>query len=206
MSAAFLEIFPDNPDKRVISKVCEFLEKGGVVICPTDTVYAFVCDLKNKTAIEKMAKLKGVKPEKANFSMLCSDLSNLAEYTLPFNNSIFRLMKNNLPGPFTFILNANSKVLKMFQNKKTIGIRVPENNIVKEIIASLGNPLLTTSIHDDDDIIDYTSDPAILFERFSGTVEMVIDGGYGKNIPSTVIDCTQEEPTIVRQGAGIIDL
>ncbi len=120
MSAAFLEIFPDNPDKRVISKVCEFLEKGGVVICPTDTVYAFVCDLKNKTAIEKMAKLKGVKPEKANFSMLCSDLSNLAEYTLPFNNSIFRLMKNNLPGPFTFILNANSKVLKMFQNKKTI--------------------------------------------------------------------------------------
>lgn len=206
MSAAFLEIFPDNPDKRVISKVCEFLEKGGVVICPTDTVYAFVCDLKNKTAIEKMAKLKGVKPEKANFSMLCSDLSNLAEYTLPFNNSIFRLMKNNLPGPFTFILNANSKVLKMFQNKKTIGIRVPENNIVKEIIEMLGNPLLTTSIHDDDDIIDYTSDPAILFERFSDSVEMIIDGGFGKNTPSTVIDCTQTEPYIIRQGAGIIEL
>lgn len=206
MAAAFLEIFPDNPDKRVVAKVCELLEKGGVIICPTDTVYAFMCDLKNKNAIEKMAKLKGIKAEKANFSMLCSDLSNLAEYTIPFNNSIFRLMKNNLPGPFTFILNANSKVLKMFQNKKTIGIRVPENNIVKEIIKNLGNPLLSTSIHDDDEVIDYTSDPAVLFERFSGAVEMVIDGGYGKNIPSTVIDCTQEDPSIVRQGAGIIDL
>lgn len=206
MSALFTEIHPANPDKRYITKCCEVLRQGGVVICPTDTIYSFVCDLKSKNAIEKMAKLKGLKAEKANFSMLCSDLSNLAEYTLPFNNSIFRLMKNNLPGPFTFILNANSKVSKMFHNKKTIGIRVPDNNIVKKIISELGNPLLSTSIHDDDEIIDYTTDPAILFERFSEKVEIIIDGGFGNNTPSTVVDCTQLEPIIIRQGAGIINL
>jgi len=200
-----IKIYPENPAPKHIKMVIETLEAGGVVILPTDTVYAFACSIYQPKALDKIAQLKGIKKEKANFSFSFNDLSMLSEFTKPFDTSTFRLMKKNLPGPFTFILNANNNVPKIFQSKKkTIGIRIPDNNILTSIIEELGHPLVTSSIHDEDDIVEYTTDPELIYERYKDKVELVVDGGHGDNQASTVVDCTGDEPVILRQGKGIL--
>lgn len=199
----FLTIHPDTPEQRKISQVTACLKKGGIVVYPTDTVYSFACDLTQKKAVEKLARLKGIKLEKANFSLICSDLSNISDYTVQFNNAIYKLMRKALPGPYTFILNANNSVPKLFKSKKkTIGIRVPNNNIALSIVQDMGNPLISTSIHDDDEILEYITDPELIYEKYNKLVDMVIDGGYGKNEASTVVDCTGHYPEIIREGIG----
>ncbi len=201
-----IKIYPENPAPKHIKLVIETLEAGGVVIFPTDTVYAMGCSIYQPKALDRIAQLKGVKKEKANFSFIVNDLSMLSEFTKPFDNSTFRLMRKNLPGPFTFILIANNKVPKIFQSKKkTIGIRIPENNILASIIEELGHPLVTTSIHDDDEIIEYTTDPEMIYERYKDKVDLIIDGGYGDNEASTVVDCTGDEPVIIRQEKGLLE-
>jgi tRNA threonylcarbamoyl adenosine modification protein (Sua5/YciO/YrdC/YwlC family) len=201
-----LRIHPENPSHRQIMKVVECLNDGGVIIFPTDTIYALGCDIFNSKAVDRVAQIKGVKKEKANFSFLCHDLSHLSDFTKPISNEIFKLMKSKLPGPFTFILNANNKVPKLFQSKKkTVGIRVPDNNITSEIIRELGNPLMSTSIHDEDEIIEYTTDPELIYEKFRNQVDIVIDGGYGDNEPSTIFDCTGDEILILREGKGSLE-
>ncbi len=201
-----IKIYPENPDERRIQQVIDVLKKGGVIVYPTDSVYSMGCDMANKRAVEKMAQLKGVKLEEANFSLICYDLSNISEYTVQFGTDIYKMMKRALPGPYTFILNANKNIPKLFQSKKqTIGIRVPDNNIARTIVNQLGNPMLSTSVHDDDEILEYTTDPELIHERYDGQVDIVIDGGYGNNEASTVIDCTGETPEIVRQGIGVVD-
>jgi tRNA threonylcarbamoyl adenosine modification protein (Sua5/YciO/YrdC/YwlC family) len=198
-----IKLFEDNPNQKQIYKVIEILQKGGVVIYPTDTIYGIGCDMRNPKAIDRVARIKGVKPEKANFSIICHDLSHLSDYTRPISNPTFKLMKKNLPGPFTFILNANNKVPEIFQNnKKTVGIRVPRNNIILEIVKEFGNPLVNTSVHNDDDILEYITDPELIHEKYENLVDLIIDGGYGQIIPSTIVDCTGEEPEIIRQGIG----
>ncbi|MCD4744765.1 MAG: threonylcarbamoyl-AMP synthase [Bacteroidales bacterium] len=200
-----LKIHPENPSARQIRSIVECLKNGGVIIYPTDTIYGLACDIYKTKAIDRIAQIKGIKKEKANFSFICHDLSQLADYTKPINNSVYKLMRKSLPGPYTFILNANNKVPKIFQNKKkTLGIRIPENNIACEIIKELGNPILSTSIHDDDKIIEYTTDPELIYERYKNTVDIVINGGFGDNEASTIVDCTGEEIEIVREGKGII--
>ena len=202
-----LHIHPDNPGVRQIEMVVEVLKKGGVIIYPTDTVYGLGCDIFNARAVEKIARIRGLKVEKANFSFICHDLSNLSHYTRQISNQVFKIMKHYLPGPFTFILEANSNVPKIFKNKKkTIGIRIPDHKIPLEIVKRLGNPILTTSIHDYDKLIDYTTDPELIHENFGHLVDMVIDGGYGNNIPSTVVDCTTDPPEILRQGLGNFEI
>ena len=197
------KIYPENPNYKEIEKVIEILQRGGIIIYPTDSVYGMGCDMHNRKAVEKIAKLKGIKLEKAQFSIIYHSLSQLSEYTRPISNTVFKLMKKNLPGPFTFILNANNKVPELFQsNKRTIGIRIPSNPILLEIVQEFGSPLLTTSVHDDDEIIEYTTDPELIHEKYKDSIDLVIDGGYGHNEPSTVVDCTGDEPIITRQGIG----
>lgn len=201
-----IKIYPENPDEKRIQQAIDVLKKGGVIVYPTDSVYSMGCDMTNKRAVEKMAQLKGVKLEEANFSLICYDLSNISEYTVQFGTDIYKMMKRALPGPYTFILNANKNIPKLFQSKKqTIGIRVPDNNIARTIVNQLGNPMLSTSVHDDDEILEYTTDPELIHERYDGQVDLVIDGGFGNNEASTVIDCTGETPEIVRQGIGVVD-
>lgn len=201
-----IRIHPDNPSPRQIDTVVEILKKGGIIIYPTDTVYGLGCDIFNAKAVEKIARIKGVKTEKAHFSFICHDLSHLSYYTRQISNPVFKIMKRYLPGPFTFILEASSNIPKIFKNKKkTVGIRIPNHNIPLEIVKKLGNPLLTTSIHDYDKVIDYTTDPEIIYENFGHIVDVIIDGGYGNNIPSTVIDCTLDPPEILRQGLGVYE-
>ena len=201
-----LRIYPENPSPRHIKNVIDVLEKGGIVIFPTDTIYGLGCSIYQSRAVDKIAQIKGTKKEKANFSMIFNSLSMLSEFTKPMENSIFRLIRRNLPGPFTFILNANSKVPKIFQSKKkTIGIRIPDENIVSTIVEELGHPLLTTSIHDEDEVIEYTTDPELIYEKYQDLVDIVIDAGYGGNEASTVVDCTSGEPQVTRQGKGIIE-
>jgi tRNA threonylcarbamoyl adenosine modification protein (Sua5/YciO/YrdC/YwlC family) len=198
-----LKIHPENPSPRQIKMVVECLKDGGVIIFPTDTIYAMGCDIYHHRAIEKVAQIKGIKTEKANFSFLCRDLSQLSDFTKPISNEVFKLMKSTLPGPFTFILNANNNVPRIFQSKKkTLGIRVPDNKIVAEIIHELGNPITSSSIHDEDEIIEYTTDPELIYEKFQKHADMVIDGGYGGNEPSTIIDCTGLEAIVIREGKG----
>ncbi|MGF1586356.1 MAG: L-threonylcarbamoyladenylate synthase [Bacteroidales bacterium] len=202
-----LRIHPDNPDNRSIQKIVDILHGGGLVIYPTDTVYGLGCDIFNNKAVEKVSRIKGLKPKDADFSFICHDFSHLSDYTRSIGNSNFKLIKKNLPGPFTFILPASSNVPKMFKNKKkTVGIRIPDNNIILEIVRVFGQPILTTSIHDDDEVIEYTTDPELIHEKFQHLVDAVIDGGYGQNIPSTVVDCTDQEPVIIRQGLGELKL
>lgn len=202
-----LRIHPDNPAERQLRMAVECLENDGVVIYPTDTVYAIGCSIFKPKALERVARIKGLKLEKANFSMVCYDLSHLAEYTRPIPNHIYKLMKRSFPGPFTFILDANNNIPKIFQSKKrTVGIRIPDNNIARELVRLLGNPIVSTSVHDEDDVIEYTTDPELIYEKFGHTVDMVIDGGFGDNEASTVVDCTGDEPEIVRQGKGILEL
>jgi len=201
-----IKIYPENPDEKRIQQAVEVLKKGGLIVYPTDSVYAIGCDMTNRRAAEKMAQLKGIKLEEANFSLICYDLSNISEYTVQFGTNLYKMMKRALPGPYTFILNANKNIPKLFQSKKqTIGIRVPDNNIARTIVNQLGNPMLSTSVRDDDEILEYTTDPELIHERYDGQVDLVIDGGYGNNEASTVIDCTGETLEILRQGIGEVD-
>lgn len=190
-----------------MQKAVEILQHGGVVIFPTDTVYGLGCDIYSSRAIEKVAQIKGIPIEKANFSFICYDLSHLSDFARHVSNPTFKLMKQCLPGPFTFILEANNKVPRIFRNKKrTIGIRIPDNNIIRAVVKELGHPILTTSIHDEDEIHDYITDPELIYEQYKKRVDAVIDGGFGNVYPSTVIDCSGEEPVIVRQGIGEVEL
>ncbi len=201
-----LKIHPDNPNPRHIQKVIECLNDGGIIIYPTDTVYGIGCDIYKNKAVEKIAMIKGIKKEKANFSFICSDLSHISDFTRPISNELYKMMKRNLPGPFTFILEANNKVPKLFQSKKkTVGIRVPDNNITKVIVETLGNPIMSSSVYDEDEIIEYTTDPELIYEKYGHLVDIVIDGGYGGNEASTIIDCTSDEITIIREGKGILE-
>ena len=204
----FVEINPDNIDKRLVQQAVDILKKGGVIIFPTDTVYSMGCDLFNKKGLNELANLKGLKLNKANFSIICHDLSNLSDYVKQIDRPIFKLLKQSLPGPFTFILTANNIVPKLFDsNKKEIGIRIPDNKILLEIVELLGNPIATTSLHNDEDgIQDYFADPYAIYERYDDTIAMIIDGGNGRLEASTVIDCTSGAPEIVRQGIGTIEL
>lgn len=197
----YIKLYNDNPNQREIDKVVNILRDGGLIIYPTDTVYAIGCDAMNVKAVDKICKIKGINPDKSNLSIICYDLSNISEYA-KVNNSIFKLMKKNLPGAFTFILNTTSKLPKIYKNKKTVGIRVPDNNIIREVVRVLGNPVLTTSVKDDDEVIEYTTDPELIHERYENIVAAVIDGGYGGIEGSTIVDCTGDEPEIIRQGKG----
>ncbi|MCF8416816.1 MAG: threonylcarbamoyl-AMP synthase [Crocinitomicaceae bacterium] len=204
----YVEINPDNIDKRLVQQAVDILKKGGVIIFPTDTVYSMGCDLFNKKGLNELANLKGLKLNKANFSIICHDLSNLSDYVKQIDRPIFKLLKQSLPGPFTFILTANNIVPKLFDsNKKEIGIRIPDNKILLAIVELLGNPIATTSLHNDEDgIQDYFADPYAIYERYDDTIAMIIDGGNGRLEASTVIDCTSGAPEIVRQGIGTIEL
>jgi tRNA threonylcarbamoyl adenosine modification protein (Sua5/YciO/YrdC/YwlC family) len=198
-----LTLHPKNPNPRDLKKVLDILNQDGVIIIPTDTIYAMACRMDSKKGIERMGKIMGKKQEKVNYSLLCADLANISNVTATIDKNIFRLLKNNLPGAFTFILKANNQVSKMFAgNKKTIGIRVPDNAIAQTIINELGIPLAVSTIHHDDAIIEYMTDPEEIHEKFEHQVDLVIDGGFGGNVPSTIIDCSNEEPIIVREGKG----
>ena len=201
-----IKIYPENPNPKAIEQAVEVLKKGGIIIYPTDTVYGLGCDITNHKAIERICKIRGIKPEKANFSFICSDLRHISDYIKPIDTTVFRILKKALPGPFTFILNANNNVPKLLSsNKKTVGIRVPDNNIARQIVAALGNPIISTSIKDDDEVIEYSTDPELIHEKYEDLVDVVIDGGYGDNEASTVIDCTNGEFEIIREGKGNID-
>jgi tRNA threonylcarbamoyl adenosine modification protein (Sua5/YciO/YrdC/YwlC family) len=196
-----VKIYPENPNRKEIDKVVQILQDGGLIIYPTDTVYAIGCDALNVRAVEKICRMKNLNPEKSNLSIICYDLSNISEYAR-VDNATFKLMKKNLPGPFTFILNTTSSLPKIYKNKKTVGIRVPDNNIIRELVNSLGNPILTTSIKDDDEMLEYSIDTELIYEKYKEQVDIVIDGGYGGIEASTIVDCTDGEPEIIRQGKG----
>jgi tRNA threonylcarbamoyl adenosine modification protein (Sua5/YciO/YrdC/YwlC family) len=201
-----IKIYPDNPNEKVIQQVVDVLKKGGIIIYPTDTVYGMGCDISNSKAIERICKIRGIKPEKANFSFICYDLSHISDFTRQIDNETYRVIKKALPGPFTFIFNANKNVPKLLSsNKKTVGIRVPDNTIAREIVKILGNPIISTSIHDDDEIMEYSTDPELIHEKYEDIVDLVIDGGYGDNEPSTIVDCSVGDFTIIRQGKGNLD-
>jgi len=201
-----LRIHPDNPELRKIRIVADCLKNGGVIIYPSDTVYALGCDIYHPKAIERIYKIKNKDPRKSNFSFICFDMSHLSDFVFSIDTPVYRVMRKALPGPFTFIFKANSKVPKIFQSKKkTVGIRVPDNNICLELVKELGNPIITTSIHDDDEIIDYTTDPLLIYEKYEKLVDIVIDGGFGGNIPSTVVDCSDGGFTVLREGLGKLD-
>lgn len=202
----YLTIHPDNPEPRKIAQVVDILQDGGVVIYPTDTLYAIGCDLNNRNAIEKIIRIKGIKPKQAHFSIICHDLSHISEYTNNFNRSVFKLMKSTLPGPYTYILNANKNIPRLYGfNKNTIGIRVPDNNIARDLVRELGRPLIATSVHDDEDeMMEYMTDPWEINERYGSIVDVVIDGGAGSFDVSTIIDATGEEPLVIREGKGPI--
>jgi len=200
----FIEISPEHIDDRLVQQVVDVLKDGGIVIFPTDTVYSAGCDLYNKKALEKLAKLKGVKLNKARFSIICPNLSDLSNYVKQIDRPTFKLLKQNLPGPFTFILAATNEIPRLFDsNRKEIGIRIPNNKVTLRLAEMLGRPIATTSLHDDEDeILDYFTDPYEIYQRFEEQVDAVIDGGYGKLDASTVIDCTSGAPEIIRQGIG----
>lgn len=198
-----IQIHPDNPNPREIKQVIECLKNGGVIVYPSDTVYGIGCDIFNKKAVERVAKIKGINIKKNNFSFICSDLSHISDFTKQIDNPTYKLMKRNLPGPFTFILNSNNSIPKLFKiNKKTIGIRVPNHNIPLEIVSQLGNPIITTSVKDEDKILEHSTDPGLIYEKIKHLVDIVIDGGYTGNKPSTIVDCTNTNFEILRQGKG----
>ncbi len=197
----FIKLYEDNPNPREINKVIKILQDGGLVIYPTDTVYAIGCDALNVRAVERICKMKGINPAKNNLSIICYDLSNISEYA-KVDNMTFKLMKKNLPGAFTFILNTTSSLPRIYKDKKTVGIRVPNNNIIREIVNELGNPIMTTSLKDDSEVVEYFTDPELIYEKYDKSVDMVIDGGYGGIEASTIVDCTGDEPEIIRQGKG----
>lgn len=198
-----IRLYEESTDQRRILQIVEVLQKGGIIIFPTDTVYSIGCDITKEKAVEKIAQIKGIKIEKSQFSFICHDLSHLSDYARPISNNIFKLMKRNLPGPFTFILEANNNVPRYFKGKKkTVGIRVPDNSIIREIVRELGNPIFSSSVHDRDEIIGYTTDPELIHDDWGDKVDIVIDGGYCGNEVSTIIDCTNNEINIIREGKG----
>lgn len=198
-----LKIHPDNPSHRKIQQVVDILDSGGIIIYPTDTVYALGCVIDNSKAVDRICKLRGLDPVKANLSFICTDISQISAYAKQLDTETFKMLKRNLPGAFTFILKSNNKVPKMFKNrKKTIGVRIPDNNIPLAIVEALGRPILTTSLKSDDEILEYFTDPIDIYDDFEKLVDIVVDGGLGKNVASTVVDCTGHEPIIVREGAG----
>ena len=201
-------IYNDNPDEKKIDEVVKCLENGGIIIYPTDTVYGLGCNINNKKALERIARIKGVKLKDAHFSFICFDLSDLSKYAKQINSRTFKLLKRIFPGPFTIILKGTNKIPKIFSNKKkTVGIRIPNNNIVREIVKKLGSPIVSTSIIDEDAIIEYSTDPELIYEKYKDLVDLIIDSGYGMNVASTVVDCTDENDyKIIRQGKGSIDL
>ncbi len=203
--AELIKIYNENPNEREIDKVVKVLQKGGLIIYPTDTVYGLGCDITNTKAMEKVAQLKGLKLEKANFSFICYDLSNLSDYVKQIDTPAYKILKKALPGPYTFILPSSTNLPKAFKNKKTVGIRIPDNNIIRELVKKLGNPIVSTSIYDEDDLLEYTTDPELIFEKWGNKVDIVIDGGYGSNIPSTIVDLSEGEITILREGLGSVD-
>lgn len=204
--AEFIKLYNENPNPRDIDKVVNVLRNGGLIIYPTDTVYGLGCDITNVKALEKIARIKGVKLEKSNFSFVCNDLSHLSDYVKQIDTATFKILKRGLPGPYTFILPGSNNLPNYFKKKKTVGIRIPDNNIAKTIVAKLGNPIVSTSIKDDDEVIEYTTDPELIYEKWGKQVDMVIDGGYGGNEPSTVIDLSKAEIEIIREGKGSLDV
>ena len=201
-----IKIYPENPNPKAIEQVVEVLRKGGLIIYPTDTVYGLGCDITNHKAIEAICRIRNIKPEKANFSFICYDLSHISDYIKPIDSMTFRIIKKALPGPFTFIFNASHAVPKLLNsNKKTVGIRVPDNNIAREIVKALGNPIVSASIKDDDEIIEYSTDPELIYEKYQDQVDLVIDGGYGGNIASTIVDCTNGDFEVIREGKGDLE-
>ncbi|MEG1556005.1 MAG: L-threonylcarbamoyladenylate synthase [Bacteroidales bacterium] len=202
-----LKIYPENPNPKALKEVVECLQDGGIIVYPTDTIYGIGCDIFKSKSVEKITQILGNNKKKSHFSFICYDLSHLSDYTKPINNQIFKVMKKTLPGPYTFILEANNNVPKLLQsNKKTVGIRVPDNSIIREMVNLLEHPILSTSVKDDDQVVEYTTDPELIYERYGDMVDIVIDGGYGDNIPSTVVDCTSGNIEVIREGKGLVDL
>lgn len=197
-----IKIYEENPNPRAVGQVVEVLRKGGLVIYPTDTVYGLGCDLTNSKALERLALVKGVKLDKANWSFICADLSNLSDYVKQIDTPTFKILKRALPGPYTFILPGGNNLPKDFKKKRTVGIRVPDNAIAQALVRGLGSPIVSTSIRDDDDVIEYTTDPELIYEKWHNLVDVVVDGGYGGNVASTVIDLSGPEPEVVREGKG----
>ncbi|MDG1660948.1 MAG: L-threonylcarbamoyladenylate synthase [Winogradskyella sp.] len=204
--ADLIKIYSDNPNPKEIQRVVNILKKGGLVIYPTDTVYGLGCDITNIKALERIARIKGVKLEKANFSFICKDLSNLSDYVKQINTSTFKILKRALPGAYTFILLGSKNLTNPFKKRKTVGIRVPDNSIILSLVEVLGNPIVSTSIRDEDDILEYTTDPELILEKWDNLVDVVIDGGYGDNEASTVIDLSENEPQIIREGKGSLEI
>ncbi|HLT51926.1 MAG TPA: L-threonylcarbamoyladenylate synthase [Arenibacter sp.] len=202
----FIKIYPENPNPKEINRVVGILRKGGLIIYPTDTVYGLGCDITNTRALEKIARIKGIKLAKANWSFICADLSNLSDYVRQIDTATFKILKRALPGPYTFILPGNNNLPKEFKKKKTVGIRVPDNNIARSLVEVLGNPIISTSIRDEDELLEYTTDPELIYEKWQNLVDAVIDGGYGDNMASTVIDLSEGEPIVVREGKGSLDI
>ncbi len=205
--AELIKIYPENPNPKQIAKVIDVLKNGGVIIYPTDTVYSFGCDITKTKAVERIARIKGINPDKANFSIIFSDLSFLSQYTKRVDTPTYKILNRALPGPYTFILEASNAIPKLFKNKrKNIGIRIPDNNIPRAIVTELGNPIVASSVHDDDEILDYTTDPELIREKFDKLVDLVIDGGFGDNFASTIIDISNGEPEVLREGKGSLDV
>lgn len=204
--AELIKIYESNPNEKEIERVVKVLKKGGVIIYPTDTVYGLGCDITNSKAMEQVAKLKGFKLSKSNLSFICYDLSNLSDYVRQIDTPTYKILKRALPGPYTFVLPGNNNLPKSFKNKKTVGIRIPDNNIIRELVKELGNPIVSTSIYDEDDLLEYTTDPELIYEKWSGLVDVVIDGGYGDNNASTIIDLSGDEIEVLREGKGSLDI
>jgi len=204
--AEFIRIYQENPNPKEIGRVVKVLQRGGLVIYPTDTVYALGCDITNTHALEKIARIKGIKLAKANWSFICPDLSNLSDYVRQIDTSTFKILKRALPGPYTFILPGNNNLPKAFKKKKTVGIRIPDNSIAQTLVRELGNPIVSTSIYDEDELLEYTTDPELIHEKWKNLVDIVINGGYGGNIASTVIDLSEGEIEVIREGKGSLDI
>ncbi|MEB2776476.1 L-threonylcarbamoyladenylate synthase [Algoriphagus sp. D3-2-R+10] len=206
MPAELIRLYEENPDPDKIRQIAATLRDGGVVIYPTDTVYGMGCDIMNLRAVERICKIKGINPKKHNFSIICADLSNISHFTKVISKPVFKMMKKGFPGPFTFILEASNHVPKILHSKKkTLGIRVPDHNVPRMLVEELGHPILTTSINDEDEVIEYSTDPELIFEKYQHLVDIVIDGGYGQNIASTVLDCTGDEVEVLREGLGKLE-
>lgn len=201
-----IKIYPENPQESALEKVVRALREGALIIYPTDTVYGIGCDITNNKALEKLATLKGVKLEKATWSFICADLSNISDYVKQIDTATFKILKRSLPGPYTFVLPGNNNLPKAFKKRKTVGIRVPDHSIPKKIVEMLGNPIVSTSIYDPDELLEYTTDPELIFEKWASNVAFVIDGGYGDNVPSTIVDLSGDAPELIRQGKGDFDL
>ena len=204
--AKLIKLYEDNPSEKHLQTIVDVLKNDGLIIYPTDTVYGLGCDINSKKALEKIARIKQIKLEKANLSFVFESLSNLSEYVSQIDSNTFKILKRNLPGPYTFILPGNNKLPKVFKKKKTVGLRVPDHNITLSIVRALGNPIVSTSIKDDDEVVEYTTDPSLILEKWDKLVDIVVDGGFGNNVPSTVIDLTEDDPTLIREGKGSTEI